>query len=87
MAGLAHGNAILTTVGFSTGRTLRQAAFFESVPVIHQEAFMEKTKHLIEDSTRRRELGNAARLTYEREYDWPRLKEKLLAQLEKIRRV
>jgi glycosyltransferase involved in cell wall biosynthesis len=87
MAGLDHGCAIVTTIGFSTGPTLRKARFFEAVTVTERDAFAEKAKKLLLADHQRRELGHAARQAYQSQYQWPRLTEKLLVQLNKIRRL
>jgi glycosyltransferase involved in cell wall biosynthesis len=86
MAGLDHGCALVTTIGFSTGPTLRKARFFEAVTVAEREAFSEKVKELLWADDHRRELGRAARKAYQSQYQWPRLVEKFLVQLSRIRR-
>jgi glycosyltransferase involved in cell wall biosynthesis len=87
MAGLDHGCAIVTTIGFSTGPTLRRARFFDSATVTERGAFAEKAKKLLLADHQRRELGHAARQAYQSQYQWPRLTEKLLVQLNRIRRL
>ena len=86
MAGLDHGCAIVTTIGFSTGPTLRKARFFDSVTVTERGGFAEKAKQLLLADHQRRDLGHAARQAYQGQYQWPRLTEKLLVQLNRIRR-
>jgi len=81
MAGLEHGCAVVTTVGFNTGPTLRQAGFFRGVETAEPEPFAAAVASLLERPEARAELGRQAQAAYARGYAWPRLLEKLAAAL------
>ncbi len=72
MAGLAHGRAILTTLGPATGAELRDANFFAGAPG-RAESLEALTTRLLADEARLLQLGEAARRAYATRYDWPRL--------------
>ena len=78
MAGLAHGCAVLTTTGHSTGPALRRAKFFATTRADDLAAFGAAAAGLARDAARRLELGAAARAAYAETYDWPVLGRRLL---------
>lgn len=83
MAGLAHGRAVVTTVGPATGSELRQAEFFRGVPV-DRSAFSEATASLVVDDGGCDRLGPAAALAYRERYDWPHLADEVAARFRAV---
>ncbi|MBX3744746.1 MAG: glycosyltransferase family 4 protein [Verrucomicrobiae bacterium] len=82
MAGLAHGLAVVATVGPATGSSLRDSAAFEAVAERDgMEAFGAAAAALLEDDTRRTGLGQRAQDYYRSHYDWPCLADRLLPWL------
>jgi glycosyltransferase involved in cell wall biosynthesis len=86
MAGLSHGCAILTTLGPSTGATLRHREFFQGVEADRKEEFVEQLRELLCQDVLRRKLGQAARQAYAQRYDWPKLIETVEEKLARMRR-
>lgn len=69
-AGLAHGTPILTTIGPSTGTTLRGANFLKAVRSETPSAFAEAATGLLGNASELNRLGIAAREAYRRDYSW-----------------
>jgi glycosyltransferase involved in cell wall biosynthesis len=84
MAGLNHGCPIVSTVGPTTGPTLRQAGFFVGVDSRDRESFVAQASRLAGDGSRRSELGPAGRRAYQQQYDWPRLLTSVCEQLARL---
>lgn len=81
MAGLEHGCAVVATVSFNTGPTLRQAGFFRGVETAEPKPFAAAVASLLERPEARAEFGRQAQAAYVSDYAWPRLLEKLAAVL------
>ena len=81
MAGLAHDLAVVTTLGPSTGRTLRQAAFFRASTAGEPSQFARHVKELLRDPGQRQQIGERGGAAYREAYDWSRLVVTLTAQL------
>jgi glycosyltransferase involved in cell wall biosynthesis len=86
MAGLDHGCPILTTLGPSTGPTLRQGDFFCGVGALHKERFVGELSRMLADGALRLGLGQAGRKVYQQRYAWPRLIETIEDKLDQARR-
>ena len=73
MAGVSHGCAIVTTLGPNTGSSLRRAEFFVAGAANDPVTHIRDTGELLSDDVRKSQLGKAARLAYESQYDWPHI--------------
>jgi len=72
MVGLAHGVAVVTTVGEGTGGDLRAGDFFRGVAVRDgREGFARAAAVLVLDRSGREWMGARAKAQYRRVYDWP----------------
>ncbi|MCC7376714.1 MAG: glycosyltransferase family 4 protein [Verrucomicrobiales bacterium] len=80
MTGLAHGCAVMTTLGPATGTALRRTEFFRGVSVEPAE-FASATAALVGDEAESSRLGRAARKAYSERYDWPHLTARLIERL------
>ncbi len=84
MVGLAHGLAVVTTVGEGTGRELRRAQedFYWGVSRAAGEAgFARAVREAVMDEGRRRATGERAAHQYSARYDWGCLVKELLPHL------
>jgi glycosyltransferase involved in cell wall biosynthesis len=82
MAGLSHGMCVVTTIGPSTGPTLRKSDAFCAVPHDRADLFTAKVLELLDDVEHRASIGERARAVYERSYSWPTVISRLEALLE-----
>lgn len=71
MSGLSHGKAVATTLGPSTGATLRNSSYFVSSDYQDPKSYVEKTLKILGDPKGRSEMGAMARLNYQQFMDWP----------------
>lgn len=71
MAGLSHGCAIVTTIGTSTGATLRSADYLRSQGANDRDAFIGQVRQLLDDEEGQKTLGSKAVRAYRQSYDWP----------------
>ncbi|MBM3823933.1 MAG: glycosyltransferase [Verrucomicrobia bacterium] len=85
MAGFAHGCCVATTLGSSTGPSLRKADFFAATPAADVAAYVRLLSELLRDARRRGELGGIAAAAYRSQYDWPGVSAVLRAQIERLR--
>jgi glycosyltransferase involved in cell wall biosynthesis len=85
MAGLAHGLAVITTVGPSTGEELRAGDFFLGVPLGDHNVFAATVADFLPQSPARLELGARARRQYAARYSWDRLADELTSRLKRER--
>lgn len=85
MAGFAHGCCVGTTLGSSTGPSLRKADFFAATPAADVAAYVRLLSELLRDARRRGELGGKAAAAYRSQYDWPGVSAVLRAQIERLR--
>ena len=82
MVGLAHGVAVVTTVGEGTGRDLKAGGFFRGVAVGDgRVGFAKAAADLVMDRSGRTALGARAEAQYRRVYDWPCLARTLAMRL------
>ena len=80
-AGLAHGTPILTTVGASTGKTLRAAQFLRSVDAADPRAFQQEAVRLLASTQERLGISHLATEAYCDAYSWDVVARRLLARL------
>jgi len=80
-AGLAHGVPILTTLGSSTGSTLRAARFFAAASATDPQAFQAEAVRLLRDPAARARLSAAAVDAYARDFSWDVVARRLLARI------
>jgi len=80
-AGLAHGTPILTTVGASTGKTLRAAQFLRSVDAADPRAFQQEAVRLLASTQERLRISHLATEAYCDAYSWEVVARRLLARL------
>ncbi|MFM8359893.1 MAG: glycosyltransferase family 4 protein [Verrucomicrobiota bacterium] len=71
MAGLAHGVAVLSTVGHNTGDTLAGADFIEATPADQPAEFIRQASDLLRDPAELDRLAQAGRAQYAQAYSWP----------------
>lgn len=71
MSGLTHGKVVATTLGPSTGPTLRNSSYFVSSDFRDQTGYVEQTLKILGDPKGRSEMGALARLNYLQLMDWP----------------
>lgn len=73
MAGIAHGKTVLTTIGSSTGPSLRSSCgtFFAGADVLNQGEYIQKAVDLLRDEDLRSAIGKAAQVAYYEQMDWP----------------
>jgi glycosyltransferase involved in cell wall biosynthesis len=81
MAGLSHGLPVVTTIGPSTGPTLRKSDAFAAVPCDRPDLFTAKVIELLGDHEHCASLGERGRALYERSYHWPTVISRLEALL------
>lgn len=77
MAGLSHGCAVVTTVGVSTGQTLRQGGFFAAADSGDCAGFERAVADLVRDDERRRLLMVRGREVYGERYAWRHVEDRL----------
>jgi glycosyltransferase involved in cell wall biosynthesis len=77
MAGLAHGCAVATTLGYGSGEVLRAARCFAGSDAGSKGDFVRSVTELLDDPARRDRLAGEAREVYRRHYDWPVLLERI----------
>jgi glycosyltransferase involved in cell wall biosynthesis len=80
-AGLAHGTPILTTVGPSTGATLRAARFLRAVDAADPRAFQQEAVRLLASAPERLGISHLATEAYRDAYSWDVVASRLLARL------
>ncbi len=73
MAGLSHGCGVVTTIGPSTGPTLRAADWFVRSDADNPGEFRRAADTLLRQEETRQQLGRRAREVYQQEYDWARV--------------
>jgi glycosyltransferase involved in cell wall biosynthesis len=82
MAGLSHALPVVTTIGPSTGPTLRKSDAFAAVPCNRPDLFTAKIVELLDDISHREGLAERGRALYERSYNWPTVISRLEALLD-----
>jgi len=85
MAGLAHGCAVVSTLGPNTGSSLRASRVFAGVSSEDAEGFTRLAGELLADAPRREALGREAAEVYARHYDWPVLARRIQEQMSQMR--
>jgi len=80
-AGLAHGTPILTTVGPSTGETLRAARFLRSVDAADPRAYQKEAVRLLASAPERLGISHLAKEAYRDAYSWDVVAQRLLVRL------
>jgi glycosyltransferase involved in cell wall biosynthesis len=80
-AGLAHGTPILTTVGPSTGETLRAARFLRSVEAADPGAFQREAVRLLASEPELEGISSLAQEAYHEAYSWQVVARRLVARL------
>jgi glycosyltransferase involved in cell wall biosynthesis len=83
MAAFQHGVAVVATSGHLTDPTLLATDGLALVPVGDPDAFADTAARLARDEKARRTAAEAGHALYLREYDWPRIAERLLDLLER----
>jgi glycosyltransferase involved in cell wall biosynthesis len=81
MAGLAHGLAVVTTLGEATGTELRSSDAFEGASG-GRDDYADRVAALLADPDRRQNLARHARRHYATRYDWPCLAATLRQRLD-----
>jgi glycosyltransferase involved in cell wall biosynthesis len=79
---LAHGVAVLTTRGESTGSTLRSARFLAMADASDPEGFREAAASLLADPARLHALGDSGREAYGRLWSWDVVADRLAPHLD-----
>jgi glycosyltransferase involved in cell wall biosynthesis len=82
MAGLSHGVPVVTTIGQSTGPSLRKSDSFVAVQFDRSDLFTAKVVELLADDTHRAALDERGRALYERGYNWPTVISRLEALID-----
>jgi hypothetical protein len=72
---------VVTTIGPSTGPTLRKSDAFAAVPCDRPDLFTAKVVELLGDREHCASLGERGRVLYERSYHWPTVISRLEALL------
>jgi glycosyltransferase involved in cell wall biosynthesis len=82
MAGLSHSLPVVSTIGPSTGPTLRKSDAFAAVPCDRPDLFTAKIVELLDDTEHRAGLAERGRALYERSYHWPTVISRLEALID-----
>ena len=70
MAGLEAGAPVATTLGFSTGKTLRGADYLAAVAENDLKGYCDVVVRLLGDESRRRDLSARGQAAYQERYSW-----------------
>ena len=70
MAGLEAGVSVATTLGHSTGTTLRNADFLAATAEDDLGGYCDQVRHLLQDEPRRRALAARGQAAYRKNYSW-----------------
>ncbi len=78
MAGISHGKVVATTIGPSSGPSLRQGNYFLSADAESKDDFVSVSVESLLNPALSIQMAKAARETYRKEMDWPIVWERLL---------